>query len=85
MFRKNNPIVVNPNARPGVLFKTDTSNPKVIAIVILKNITPIIETIIRLSPIIKNGNAHIVLIIAVFLIPIISERIPPQSFAEYPW
>ena len=36
---KSNPIVVRPKAKPGVLFKTDTSIPKVIGIVKLNNKT----------------------------------------------
>lgn len=38
---KNNPIVVSPNASPGVFFKVDTSIPKVVDIVILNSKIPI--------------------------------------------
>jgi len=76
---RNKPIVVIPNASPGALFSLDTNIPRVIAIVIEKNITPISDTIIILSPKHKNGIAINVENIATFLIPNKSDNIPPSA------
>jgi hypothetical protein len=76
---KNNPMVVNPNATPGDFLSTDTNIPSVIAIVILKNITPIRDTIINSSPKHKNGIAKSVLIKDIFLTPNISDKMPPKA------
>ena len=75
---KNKPMVVNPKAKAGFLFKTETNIPKVTAIVIEKNITPKRDTIIKLSPINRNGMANKVLKTATFFIPNISDNIPPK-------
>ena len=79
---RKRPMVVRPNARPGVFFRTETRSARVIAIVIEKNITPISETTIMLSPKRRNGSAPSTLIIAVFLAPILSQRIPPRAFPK---
>ena len=76
---KNKPIVVIPKARPGDFFNIETNIASVIDIVIEKNITPINDTIISESPIAKNGIASKVLIIATFLIPNKSDKIPPKA------
>ena len=47
---RNNPIVVKPNASPGVSFNTDTNNASVMDIVILNNRTPNNDNNIILSP-----------------------------------
>ena len=73
-------IVVRPKARPGAFFKTETKIANVTDIVILKSITPINEIIIILSPNRRKGIAPITLINAVFLTPILSQRIPPRAF-----
>ena len=39
------PMVVHPNARPGVAGMTDTSIPRVIAIVMLKSMTPMSDIV----------------------------------------
>ena len=72
-------MVVKPKASPGDFFKTDTKIANVMDIVIEKNITPISDTIINLSPMARNGIASKVLQIATFLIPNLSERIPPRA------
>ena len=77
---KNKPIVVNPNASPGLSLYILVSNASVIAIVIEKNITPINETTIKSSPKHKNGIATSVLNIPTFLIPYASDKIPPKHF-----
>ena len=79
---KNNPMVVNPNAKPGVSFSTDTKRPSVMDIVILNINTPSKEIIMWLSPNRRNGKAPTVLIIAVFLTPIKSEIMPPRAFPK---
>ena len=76
---KNKPIVVSPKAKPGLFFSTDTKEPKVIAIVIEKNMTPINEIIMILSPKQRNGMAIRVDKIAIFLIPNRSDKIPPSA------
>ena len=77
---RNKPIVVIPNANPGLFFNLDTIIPRVIAIVIEKNITPIKDIIIMLSPKHKKGIANSVDAIATFLIPNTSDNIPPNAF-----
>ena len=77
---KNNPIVVRPKAKPGDFFKTETSKAKVIDIVMLNNKIPNKEMYIKLSPKIKNGNDATILMIAIFLIPKASDKIPPRAF-----
>ncbi len=75
----NNPIVVIPKASPGLFLRTDKRIPKVIDIVIEKNIIPIKDITIMLSPKHRNGIAIRVLKIATFLIPNLSLRIPPNA------
>jgi hypothetical protein len=43
---KNSPMVVRPNASPGLFFKTETNNASVIDIVILNITIPSRDTII---------------------------------------
>ena len=76
----NRPIVVQPNASPGLCLKTETSMASVIDIVMLKSITPARETNILLSPASRNGSAADALIIAVFFTPKASAKIPPSAF-----
>ena len=66
---KNNPTVVKPKASPGLSFNTLTISASVIDMVIEKNITPIKDTIIKLSPNNKNGIARSALIIPIRLTP----------------
>lgn len=76
---RKRPIVVKPKARPGVFCKAETSNARVIDMVMLKSATPIREIIIKLSPKSKNGKEPTTEIIAVFLNPILSDKIPPRA------
>ena len=77
---RKRPIVVNPKARPGAFWSTETISARVIDIVMEKSITPISETIIKLSPKRRKGKAPNTLRVAVFLIPILSHKIPPKAF-----
>ena len=51
------PVVVMPKAKPGFSGKADTRIANVIAMVILKNITPASEMYIFWSPKMRNGIA----------------------------
>ena len=75
----NSPVVVMPNAAPGANLITETSMPTVTDIVMLKKRIPISDTIIILSPKIRNGTAPRMLINAVFRAPIRSASNPPAA------
>ena len=51
------PTVLIPKAKPGVSGKAETNIASVIAIVMLKNMTPINEIVMILSPSIRKGKA----------------------------
>ena len=76
----NSAIVVIPNAAPGATFITEMTIPSVTAVVMLKNVMPISETIIILSPRTRKGRAPIMQIKAVLRMPILSDSIPPKAF-----
>ena len=79
MVPKNKPMVVKPNESPGLLFKIETITPKVMDIVMLNNRTPINDKAMILSPKHKNGIEIKTLNIPTFLMPNLSDKIPPSA------
>ena len=75
----NKPIVVNPNAIPGLFFNLDTNNANVTGIVILNNIIPINDRYILWLPNSRKGNANTVLTTDVIFIFALSINRPPKA------